>query len=489
MADPAAYNPETSDGKLTFIVSLSSERSTASRRKQELQHSLIRSHAACVGHRGKKARKAYLRTRLHQSRQASNQQPNKQPDCPPQLRTTLYKPPPSQGLQVINPFDDAPDTLNGRDIYQLVQFYQTWTPRPDSVLTVAIKQRVCLYALATHSATVLHGLGLKRLSDDTELNIKSTALATLRSYLNLPNFDSNTVVHALSSLCIGCCFRGEITETRTHLKAMSAIVGRGRMDTLPRYLQQIIAFCDILAAIPSLAPTIFDLQHFSTGCLGDVSDEPCLSAIATNIIEDMTAAAAPPIFHSYAAELVKFANILLCVYQRTTSGANVPIVYHQAFRVASGCLALADRPEVCSSDRQLVRRLSLIIILWVFALFVPIGGCKNFPVFTNETILSFDSPETQWNLRRWNAAVVSTRIGAIMEQNDIIHRFSCVVSSEVESDMPSIGTFIHEYSRLSLERSASGRPLGRGRQPEGVTLREKMLGPILARWPVVPAAC
>lgn len=48
-----------------------------------------------------------------------------QQDYCPRWRTPLYKPPPSQGLQAINLFDDTPDTRNGRDIYQLVQFYQT----------------------------------------------------------------------------------------------------------------------------------------------------------------------------------------------------------------------------------------------------------------------------------------------------------------------------------------------------------------------------
>lgn len=63
--------------------------------------------------------------RSRRIRRASMEQSIEQQDYCPRWRTPLYKPPPSQGLQAINLFDDTPDTRNGRDIYQLVQFYQT----------------------------------------------------------------------------------------------------------------------------------------------------------------------------------------------------------------------------------------------------------------------------------------------------------------------------------------------------------------------------
>ena len=478
-----------SPSPITFIVTVSNIEETPSSRT--LQRHTARSHIARVSHRSRRTKLHYSTSHLVQHYTTSFDKPTNQA----QWRCTPQRAPAVKGLQVLDPFSD-PGDHTALAAYDLIRFHNIWSPAASCVLPLAIQNRACLYTLALTAAVNMRNVRLRSLSSQTELELRSAALAAIRRQLSSVQIDADGLKQALVYLLLGTL--PDVAETRLHLTALARLVKN--INELPQHLLEVVRFCDVTASVAFFNPTIFRYDYSLTGYIGSTSSEPSLEILAQAIKADIIARDLPQEFVFIVSEFLKFSNALLDVLSDPSTGYNVPIVYHKSFCLISRCLTLAEVDD----DDNTVKTMTQMIILWCLTLIAAIGDPMALaaamgtwgrfessrpapPAADDDDVPRFSNQTRKIRLHLWLREVELFKSGAGIDQAVLVENLYQIISAAFD-DRP-IWAFVVEYLRLSVQRSSMQVPQDLRRCiPEHEMLQSRICGPILGRWKIVSAA-
>lgn len=469
-----------SNNATTFVPAQVGGSSELTGRQEQARKSLIRSHAAKASSKKKGSRNLSVGRRLFDEPQVTTPVRYVQrPDSRAQWRVVLNKSPPSQGLHVINPFGPSNAHFD-QTTHQLLQFFEAQTPNAKEVLPIALQHQVCMLALTAYSAATMRRVQDTTLSANFELRLASAAYASMRSHLSSPEVELEGIVHALAFFCITSVFQPDVMQTRAHLKALSDVLRTRSIESLPSFLQDVISFCDIETAAPFLWSTFFEPDDHDFNC--DI--ETTFDNYADAIDREISAAGLSKMDARHTADLVRCAELTLTIFKDIEDGLHLPQINRYHMHVLCRRLSIFNDGE----DTALRRRLSLVIVLCMFAFCTPMSGFGNCPPISDETIASFRDEATQANLRSWNDNIDLMMAGLPYEVNQFVSHFTAFIKSELQHDFPSLAEFVHEYFRAvdqqfdSFERNSISRETAR------VAFCQKVFAGVLPAWPAVVAA-